>query len=155
MVVERIEPVSDLTAGNVLYPRVVKMSERKRHIEQIFEDVRIEKFPHLPSRLHSVYVYPQSEHNYKSVWLNYKYSHSVTIYNLIEAEVDVVYWFDATYYNMITPKTPDDLIRDYAIKYWESLMTEDEFAYDKDVEGLCDNAVVKSCVQEYYPGYVE
>lgn len=81
MVVERIEPVSDVTAGNVLYPRVIKMHERKRHIEQIFEDVRIEKFPHLPSRIHSVYVYPKSEHNYKSVWLNYKYSHSVTSFN--------------------------------------------------------------------------
>lgn len=155
MVVERIEPVSDLTVGTIIYPRVAKMDERKQHIEHIFEDVRIEKFPHLPSRIDAVYVYPKSEHNYKSVWLYYKYSHNVTSYNLIEAEVEVVYWFDATYYNRITPMTPDNLIRDYAIKYWASLMSEDEFAYDKDVEGLCARAVVKSCVQEYYPGFIE
>ena len=58
MVVERIEPVSDLTVGTIIYPRVAKMDERKQHIEHIFEDVRIEKFPHLPSRIDAVYVYP-------------------------------------------------------------------------------------------------
>lgn len=34
-------------------------------------------------------------------------------------------------------------------------MSEDEFTYDKEVEGLCDSAIVRSCVQEYCLGYVE
>ena len=54
MIVERIEPVSDLTIGTTIYPRVAKMNERKQHIEQIYEDVRIQKFPHLPSSIGSL-----------------------------------------------------------------------------------------------------
>lgn len=154
MIVERIEPISNQKIGDIIYPRSLEMNGRKRHVEQIFEEIRKEMFPHLPSRLSSVYVYPKSEHDYKSLWLYYKYSHNIANYNLIEAEAEYVYWFDASYYNQILPTTPDALIHEYAVKYWSSHMKEEKFTYNMDIEGLCSHVIIKSCKQEHYPGKI-
>lgn len=120
-------------------------SPKKKTIEQILEDNRPTTFV---SRNEALFVFPESEYDYESVWTNFKYSHNEKEYLLLELKLTgKLYWLDAGIYNECYAfgKT----LSDEQVKgYWTEIK-ESDFTNSMDIEGLfTGTAIIKKIVRK-------
>lgn len=123
-------------------------SSNKKAIEQILEEIRPDA---LPSRNKALFVFPESEHDYESVWTNFKYNHNEKEYLLFELELTgKLYWLNADTYNKgialqnIFPEEAEKLIKAYWVEIQES-----DFTDNMDIEGLfTGTAIIKKIVRK-------
>lgn len=123
----------------------VDYSLNKKIIEQVLEDNRPNTFP---TRNEALFVFPESEYDYESVWTNFKYSHNEKEYLLLELELTgKLYWLDAGIYNecYVFGKT---LLDEQAKGYWTEIK-ESDFTNSMDIEGLfTGQAIIKKIVRK-------
>ena len=120
-------------------------SSNKKAIEQILEEIRPDA---LPSRNKALFVFPESEHDYESVWTNFKYNHNEKEYLLLELELTGdLYWLDAGIYNeCYALRKP--LLDEQAKSYWIEVQ-ESDFTTNMDIEGLfTGTAIIKKIVRK-------
>ena len=119
---------------------------KKKAIEQILENNRPNTFL---SRNEALFVFPESECDYESVWADFKYNHNEKEYLLLELELTgKLYWLDADTYNKgialqnIFPEEAKKSIK----AYWTEIQ-ESDFTNDMDIEGLfTGTAIIKKIV---------
>ncbi|MEY8687940.1 hypothetical protein AB9N12_18105 [Bacteroides sp. AN502(2024)] len=107
-----------------------KLSEKKKKLESLFEDVRVNQFADCPSRLTSLFVFSDiMKDEYEAEWANV-FGNPQYILLTLEIEKGCVKWFDSSVYmiNGINAQT--------ATQYWKtSSLNFDEIKSDS-VEGL-------------------
>ena len=116
----------------LLMPRynIDDYSTEKKAIEQILEGNRPDNFT---SRNEALFVFPESQYDYESVWTNFKYSHSEREYLLLELELTgELYWLNAVHYN--SPFFNQNQQQN-AQEYWKEI-AETDFTGDMEIEGL-------------------
>ena len=126
----------------------VDYSSNKKVIEQVLDDNRPNTFP---ARSEALFVFPESECDYESVWTNFKYSHNEKEYLLLELELTgKLYWLDADTYNKgialqnIFPEEAKKAIK----AYWTEIQ-ESDFTNNMDIEGLfTGSAIIKKIVRK-------
>lgn len=123
-------------------------SQKKRNIESVFENVRNDEFSEMPSRLNTLFVFPEGK-EYENYWCNAKFrNHSgqkikYVLYKL-NLDGDIV-WLDSEYFDECSyPGTRN--IEDSARCYWKS--KDDDGIIKKDsVEGLFKGKAIVSGIQ--------
>lgn len=105
-------------------------SPKKRTFEQILE---VNRPDNIPPRNEVLFVFPESQYDYESVWTNFKYSHSEREYLLLELELTGdLYWLNAEHYN--SPFFNQNQ-QQKAQEYWKEI-AETDFTCDMEIEGL-------------------
>lgn len=118
---------------------------KKEAIEQAFEANRPSDFP---SRNEILFVFPESEHDYESVWTNYKYNHYEKEYLLLELDLTGnLYWLDASHYNnnVLLRLGQGQQAEEEVKRYWQEVKAED-FTRDMDIEGLFTGTAVITAI---------
>ena len=112
-------------------------SANKKQIEQKLEENRPSDFP---QRNKALFVFPESEHDYETIWANAKYNHNEREYFLLELELTgSLYWLNAACY--ICPFSNQS-------EYWKEI-DEADFSHDMDIEGLfTGTAIIKKIVRK-------
>ena len=134
-----IEANGQYQVGQVLFQPQPKInpnySPRKLMIENIFENVRNAKFPHLPSRKSSLFVFPMNEVKYEEEWLNILYPHRNAEYVLLTLSLTgELLWFDSDFYNecqLYSNNIPK--LREQASQYWKPI---EDYLDLPQIEGL-------------------
>lgn len=157
--VGRIVPIESLgqyEVGQVLCQPQFRVnpdySLRKISIEEIFENVRANNYPYLPSRQRSLFVFPIDDKKYEEEWLKTLYPHQTVQYILLTLSLNgELYWFDSDFFTDCLPLNDADKINEQAHKYWRP---KKDYANIPQIEGLFVGAAcvegmeIKTCFGE-------
>lgn len=141
LLVYRIEPIDkngDIHIGDSLpMPEEnpeMKLPQRKKDAEDLFEDARLSFFPDLFSRKSSLFVIP-FEIKYVELWADTKYSKNYAEYLLLTLRLNgELEWYDADLFNDIVSPFPQYPLEELAKLYWGGL--GDDYSQTELVEGL-------------------
>lgn len=105
-------------------------NEKKRTFEEVMESVRSLKFPELPSRITSLFVFSdkdkdENEEDWARVFSNGQY-----ILLTLEVIDGSIKWFDYSIYTL------QEINNDIAEQYWSSCSDSPEIIMSNSIEGL-------------------
>lgn len=141
LLVYRIEPIDkngDIHIGDSLpMPEEnpeMKLPQRKKDAEDLFEEVRLSSFPDLLSRKRSLYVIP-FEIEFVERWADTKYLKSFAEYLLLTLRLNgELEWYDADFFNDTVSPFPRYSNNELANHYWAGL--GNDYSQTELVEGL-------------------
>lgn len=109
-------------------------SHRKIKIEEVFESIRANNYPYLPSRQSSLFVFPIDDKKFEEEWLKILYPHQTMQYILLTLSLtgDLT-WYDSDYYNDCLLFDDTDKMKEQAHKYW---IPKEDYANIPQIEGL-------------------